>query len=159
MKLNSFSRIWLWQPDTPVFILIPVLCPFSSSGPLTKVSDPKGSAHYLSFFLDRCCSWNLPDLLSQFGFHGAPIILCSTVGFFSHILSLSSISPCYFFIFLRSFFLAVTWDCYNYHRCLLLLFIYHCDVWLISNCQFITRSQGLLCTAFTQGKIVQYILI
>lgn len=65
--------------------------------------------------------------LESAGAPSPPVTTGTTAAFTLHIFSSSSFSLQYFSSFTCSFFqmlLAVTWDCYIYHHCLLLMVLY-----------------------------------
>lgn len=66
--------------------------------------------------------------LESAGAPSPPVTTGTTAAFTLHIFSSSSFSLQYFSSFTCSFFqmlLAVTWDCYIYHHCLLLMVLHH----------------------------------
>lgn len=72
--------------------------------------------------------------LESAGAPSPPVTTGTTAAFTLHIFSSSSFSLQYFSSFTCSFFqmlLAVTWDCYIYHHCLLLMVLHHSYVWLV----------------------------
>jgi len=90
----------------------------------------------------------------------APITTDTTVVFTSQIYSTSSFSPASFFFLNHLVFLlldvAVTWNCYIYHFCLLLKFVNNHNVWLVSHWQFKPNRVLALSFSTTSGGISHF---